>query len=390
MKKLFLSYYSGSAEELVCLAAELRLRGIVPWVDKQGGLLVGDDAEATARRAIREECFGLALYATDEAFRRPFIRDVEMDEATKARAADPSFLLFAIARGIAFEQVRRCGEAEFGVDLSRYHGLTIPDGSDIHTASSKVAGEVLSTVLRRAYAKGVDHDLYLQFSNLDAMPDGEHDVLRIDARELLSREPDQTAWDRVLRGLVDVKEAIAANWGRPHVHVHGSTNLPAAFLFGRAFSRFAVSVRQSPTEVWRTDAPIGRAEAPLLARVVPGAGSRTLSFEISIGRRDVTAGVADLIRSGAFSPSTRLQLGPAVAPLHVDEAIARCVTAQARDALDEALRRHPTDAIHLFAAVPKSVMMMLGRELTAAPPVHLYEWDGASYRHCCVVPGGRL
>jgi hypothetical protein len=61
MKKLFLAHYSGDAHELWEQATELRLRGIIPWVDKAGGFAVADESEAAARRVIREDCFGLLL-----------------------------------------------------------------------------------------------------------------------------------------------------------------------------------------------------------------------------------------------------------------------------------------------------------------------------------------
>ena len=116
-------------EEIAQLAKMLRLHGIVPWVDKDGGFAVADDAELEARRAIREDCFGLLLYASADAFARPFIRDVEIDEAWKARQANPSFALFAVPRRISFADLRQLSTQNFGFDLSRYHTVAMPDGS---------------------------------------------------------------------------------------------------------------------------------------------------------------------------------------------------------------------------------------------------------------------
>ena len=102
LHKLFLSHYHGDAADVQELACELRLRGIVPWVDKDGGLQIGDESQAEARRAISDDCFGLLLYATERVFDRPFIREVELHQARVTKAADPSFLLFAAPRGINF------------------------------------------------------------------------------------------------------------------------------------------------------------------------------------------------------------------------------------------------------------------------------------------------
>src|SRR5437588_9970554 len=104
IKQLFLSYYNKDVDEVRFLSDELRLRGIVPWVDKDGGFTVGDESEAEARRAIRDDCFGLLLYATHHVFDRPFIRDVEIDEALAVKRRDASYILLAVPRGIRFSE----------------------------------------------------------------------------------------------------------------------------------------------------------------------------------------------------------------------------------------------------------------------------------------------
>ena len=129
LRKLFLSYHSDFADEVRELATELRLRGIVPWVDKDGGFRVGDESEAEARRAIREDCFGLLLYATETVFDRPFIRDVELDEARKVRAEDPAFVLFAMPRDLSFQELKTRSAEEFGINLSAFHGVPVHEAT---------------------------------------------------------------------------------------------------------------------------------------------------------------------------------------------------------------------------------------------------------------------
>jgi hypothetical protein len=41
LEELFLYHSSGDAPEIQVLAEELRLRGVAPWVDKEGGFQVG-------------------------------------------------------------------------------------------------------------------------------------------------------------------------------------------------------------------------------------------------------------------------------------------------------------------------------------------------------------
>ncbi len=80
MKGLFLAHHHDDAGEVRELGQALRLYGIRPWIDKDGGFSVGDGAMAEARRAIREDCFGLLVYASHSVLDSAFIRDVEVDE----------------------------------------------------------------------------------------------------------------------------------------------------------------------------------------------------------------------------------------------------------------------------------------------------------------------
>jgi len=390
LKKLFVSYHSGSADEIAHLTSALRMRGIAPWVDKEGGFSVADECEAEARRAIREDCFGFVLYATENAFTRPFIRDVEMDEAAEVRSRDPHYLLFAIARGLDFGEVQRRSRAAFGLDLARYHGIVVPAGEDVQSACERAANSVLEIVLRRLARAAPRRGLHLQFSTVECMPDGPGDALCINAASELAAGGGEEDWARLLRGLSDAERLIARTCGRPRLHVHGSKSLPAAFMFGRVFSRYLLNIMQRPQEIWCSDAePAG---GQLLAEpcLVLAAGTRELTIEISLGRRNVSAGVDDLIATGEVQPSLRLQLGPAGGPQALDEHSCRAMVDQTRDAIEKVLRDHPAAVVHLFAAMPQSFMMMLGQTFTAMPPVRLYDWEGGRYVHRCTIPGGRL
>jgi hypothetical protein len=43
--------------------------------------------------------------------------------------------------------------------------------------------------------------------------------------------------------------------------------------------------------------------------------------------------------------------------------------------------------VHIFAAVPQAVAMMIGHNLNAMPPVQLYEYDRGEYRPSHVLRG---
>ncbi len=55
------------------------------------------------------------------------------------------------------------------------------------------------------------------------------------------------------------------------------------------------------------------------------------------------------------------------------------------------LRRAVSDygisEVHLFAAIPQALAVIIGHNLNAMPPVHLYEHDGGEYRPSHVLRG---
>lgn len=389
-KRLFLAHYSGDAEEVRELAIELRLHGIVPWIDKEGGFAIADDCEAEARRAIREDCFGLLLYGTRDAFARPFIRKVEVDEALKVCHADPEFALFVVPRGIGFKEVRKLSRRCFGTDLAAYHTVPIDGDAHVEGARAKIASDVLERLLRRA-APQPGGTVSLQFSTRDVLPAQAEDLLCIDATALLrDRVDDPHRWARVLNALRRVKERISAHYGRPRLSVHGSKHLSAAFLFGRVFALFEMDIRQTATEVWRTDVGSLPSEpfAVATAEVAPDGGE--LFVEVASGYKNVEAGVDALVAQGGPKPSVRLQFTPRQGPLRVSNSLCRAMVKQTYTEIERAVRARHITGIHIFAATYQSYMMMLGREFRGMPPTYLYEWSEGRYVPSCRIPGGVL
>jgi hypothetical protein len=391
MKKLFLAHYSGDAHELWEQATELRLRGIIPWVDKAGGFAVADESEVAARRAIREDCFGLLLYATASVFDRPFIRDVEVNEALKARQQDANFALFAVPRGISHAELKTESRRGFNFDLGRYHTVAIPDSTDLQQGWAKVASEVLSRVLKSTASPAPVRRLSLQYSTRELMPHEPDDVLCVDATVFLEGSmADPSRWQRLLQGLQDVKRAISSTCGRPRLSINGSKHLSAAFLFGRVFAPFELDIRQTAAEFWSTDAP-AVSVTPFTASVQHHSDPQgRLYLEIASGYKNIASGVEDLIAATGEGPSVRLRLQPSQGPLNVDNGLCRSMVKQTYTELERVVQTRSISEIHIFAAVPQSFMMMLGREFKGMPPVQLYEWDGFRYKPACSIPSGVL
>ncbi|MCC7230886.1 MAG: SAVED domain-containing protein [Fimbriimonadaceae bacterium] len=388
MKQLFLSHYSKHGHEVAELARELRFRGVRPWVDKQGGFLVADDSAVEAERAIREDCLGLLLYATDDVFSRDFIRDHEIPPALQMREADPRFLLLAVPRNLSFQELSDQSSKVYGSDLSRYH--TRPANGcweDARIGLTEVAGDVLAKVMQLAELNS-EGKLGIQFSTREVAPPEEGEGLTIDGTEAYLKFPgsDADSFNAFVHGMRDVKRAVAKRFGRPELLVHGFKHLSAAFLFGRVFQPFSITVRQTPSEYWRVN--FGAASQSTLVSTVEMADQAAeLVVQVSSGFKNLTPAVDEALSGKCFH---RLILSPATTPLVVDENLCATMVRDAYMAIEKLTSFQSVERIHIFAAAPQAFMMGLGQRFAGMPETAIYDFDGSAYSAPKNIPGGVL
>lgn len=376
------------------LAEELRLRGIRPWVDKQGGFSIGDQSASEARRAIREDCFGLMFYATRLAFTRPFIRKLEMTAALERKAEDSSFVLASVLRGLTFQKFKDLSIAVFGDDLSGYHSHRIPRlpappeaQIALQAHHREVSCKVLDRRLGALHAAEKTDVVGLQFSTRELLTDEPDDLLTIDTTWLLDNHTESIrssdAWQRVHDGLLDIKQLLAYHWGRPRIRVHGSKHLTAAFMLG-----FVCPSTTGHLEIrtgdgyWATDTTIPDREVLVLTPVDGSVTSSDLFVEVSLTGKTVRGAVSRYIQRTGETPFMYLRGAPVegtVAKGAFDAADACAIARQLRAAIGQLVAAHHIRRIHLFAAVPQGVAVMIGRALNAMPPVQLYEYIEQEY-----------
>lgn len=393
IKKLFLCHEREAAGEVHTLAEALRLRGIVPWVDQQGGFSLGDAQVDEARRVIRDECFGLLLYATREAFDSDFIRRIEMNEAIHAKDDDPSFVLVALPRRLGFDDLSRLSLATYGVDLAGFASRKVAvdgataEGKTRDALFGEVARDLLSKVLRREPQGDEASALHLQYSTRERLADEPGDALCVDATRLFDRDPEAVSdgerWGRLHSGLRDLKQAIAACLGRPRLRLHGSKHLTAAFLFGYAFpsTAFELEVR-TKGGYWATDCPSVGGVMHQVDLRGGSAASHRLHVELGTLDQPVQAAVRRYVQRTGRSPlaTLRLTVDPGMHGGVMGNAEACAFAKQVRREIAQVVAQHPVAEVHLFAAVPQALAMMIGQRLNALPPVQLYEYGGQEYQ----------
>jgi hypothetical protein len=393
LEEIFLCHASDDAREIQMLAEELRLRGMAPWVDKDGGFQIGDASAGEAERVIGEDCFGLLFYATPEAFSSDFIRLVEVRRAVRRKEEeDPSFVLFAVPRRIGFKELSERSIEAFGTDLAGYSSRALEhvdqeNGESLRTRLGTLADEVLDKVVGRARENGVSSTLQMQFSTRERLADEPSDVLRVDAVAMLERSPDpaarQKAWERVHEGLLHVKRRASRHLGRPRLRVHGSKHLTAAFTLGYVFPSTVCALEiRTRGGYWVTD---GESTPGYLLEdsIHDGTvGSESLYVEVSTGAKSVRDSVRRHVARTRVSPLKYLRFtpGPALASApYMSDADARSIVLQVRRKLSRTISNYGISDVHVFATVPQALAMMIGHNLNAMPPVQLYEYDGSEY-----------
>jgi hypothetical protein len=392
VKKLFLCHPREAAAEVHRFADALRLRGVVPWVDQQGGFSLGDAHVDEARRVIREECFGLLLYATADAFASDFIRRIELREAIHAKDDDAAFVLFALPRRLGFDHLSRLSTAAFGVDLANFasRSLVAPGVTAEGTALDALFADVASDLARKVLRRDPRRDgttLQLQYSTRERLADEPEDTLCIDATGLFVASPeavsDNKRWCQLHAGLRDVKRAVSACRGRPRLRVHGSKHLTAAFLFGYAFpsTAFELDLR-TKDGYWATDCSPSPT-VTLRSELRGGsASSERLHVELSTLDQPVQDAVRRYIQRTEQSPlaTLRLTVEPATYGGVMGNAEVCAIADQVRREIAQIAARQPVAEIHLFAAVPQALATMIGRRFNALPPIQLHEYDGRDYK----------
>ena len=187
-----------------------------------------------------------------------------------------------------------------------------------------------------------------------------------------------------------MKKIIAKVCGRPRLSIHGSKHLSAAFAFGRVFAPSQMEIRQTPDAVWRTDV---RASDDLpLSVIVRESDSvqHRLFVEVASGYKNISEGVDAFIASDGIHPRVRLAVHPLDGALVLDNSSCLAMMTRVYTEIERVLQQHRILEIHLFAAVPQSMMIALGQRFKGMPPVTVYEWDGSRYLPGCWVPGGVL
>lgn len=204
------------------------------------------------------------------------------------------------------------------------------------------------------------------------------------------RLPSEEEWREVLfPALQDVKNVLGEASVSRQVHVSVQAILPAAFALGFAFpasSSFTLLLL-SNQGTWSTRETIA-SSSPLRRLSHNGDGDKHVAvIEIAITSSTVQA-VANYLSASGLSYKQHIRYDLPGGPNHIDgvaDSVQALTMAQQIGKDLRVLLGQGVSHIHLFAAIPAALAVMIGHHFNALCPIFLYEYAHGSYQPACVL-----
>ncbi len=388
---VFLSYARVDTEAIKGLQLLLNLRGVRAWRDVTD-LLAGAATRQEIARAIEREADALALYITPAYLASEFIWEVEVPAALRRSARDPGFSIVPILRDLSFADLRQFCADRHLPDLSEFNGFLLPGGEDM-VSGEQVPGEIARRVLKAALTlrlrrvrAGRDYEPWLCVKTFAYEPPTGSLDLDVNWTALIpekDRPPTPEEWEQLLRpALLDVKQAISDTVPSRRVHVSVQSILPVAIALGFTFPESAhfTLFLEGRHGTWST-AEKPRRTAPLRCVSAPNSDGdpRVAVVELAISRATGRA-VAEALPLLDLAPGQhlRFELAKGSSQESVkDAAHALAMARQIGQACRELCDQQGITLIHLFAALPAALGVLVGHYLSALCPITLYEFHQA-------------
>jgi SMODS-associated and fused to various effectors sensor domain/TIR domain len=389
----FLSYKRKDADQVKSLQQQLKARGVRAWRDVTH-MPPGGFTEREIIQAIKHGSDAFVIYITPECLQSDFIWDIEVPAAIQRWEQDQAYNIIPILQGVTFAQIQPNSTARGYRTLTDFNAVLLPDPDHDKEQFNKELRSIAERILMATYTLrlrrvGADrtYEPHINFHTFRYEPPTPTLDLDLDWTELFEGQdevPTRAEWDDLLLpALNDVKNMLSVKTPSRKLHIYSNARLPAAIALGAAIpapAHFELLLH-SNHDTWSTKGtPTDSSPLRLLPSHEKG-DTQTALIELAISR-NTAPGIA---QSLPISYKHRLRFEPKDEPPNTSAvknaahalAMSRQIGMELRNLCDNKGISH----LHLFAALPVELAVMVGHQLNALCAVTLYYYRNSDQRY---------
>lgn len=368
--KFFLSYSRKDLEDLGIIARTLMIHGIKTWqdIDSLGSGLT----EAEIRRAIQEDCGGLVFYSTDDSLKAPMIRNVELKVAEEKFLKDRNFHIVPIFKS-GIEESNSALNDCLKTKISDFNGAIVKD-NDILTAAQRAASLVLINL-------SFPVKDFLSVGLVSYQKNSDDVALDLDFTPYFAESlPLEKTWNsEFVPAIISLKESLLSKRSTK-LRLFSRAHLSFGFMLGYVFrdrTGFVLEVEQinKPNrEMWSTQTK--EEGNPLKIEYIPVTNfdSRNLIVNLNIISSDGNS-FSSYVQKSGLRYRAMIEVTPPSYPFLISNGQAIAIARELVNKIKEAHGTFNTNIVHLFAAVPFGLAVIVGHQLNACGRIQCYEFD---------------
>jgi hypothetical protein len=383
----FLSYSRKDLDQVATIGRILRLYGIRTWQDINGlGVGLSEDV---IRAAIRNEISGLLFLSTEHSVSSAFIKSVELPEAEQRLKRDSTFGIVPVFLLSIEETDARLADC-MTMRMSTFNGAKIAPSHDSEAVSQAAhrAAEIIWQQLKLAPTDDV-----LLVGLTSKQPPSHAVAIDFDFTPFFqNRYPTPTEWNAEFPRALSIAKQKLVTSGAKTIRLYSFAHLSIGILFGFVFrdrTGLALEIEQTnkgiAAQIWKTSEAL--ADHAIQFREHPvSLGSRNLLVKINLVARD-DASVVSYTSKAGLSYRAIMEAEAPHYPYLLTNGQAAAVARTLAEKIKELHGQYGTNTVHLFAAIPLGLALMIGYNLNACGFVQCYEYDNGEreYRPSCLL-----
>jgi hypothetical protein len=387
----FLSYAREDAEEAKYLQQQLNVRGVRAWRDVTD-LPLGGSNKDEITQAIEQESDAFVIYITRQSLESQFIWNIEVPSALQRWERDRAFNIVPILHGVTFNELEQhCADRGLR-SLKAFNGVSLPERAtgapdeEFNMQLRQIARRILeATLALRLRRVGADRKyepcLYLRTYTYEPPTDSlDLDLNWTGLFPSKDELPTEKEWDEILLpALDDVKNVLSEKIPSRRLQMFVQAHLPAAFALGftiPASSHFTLLL-EGRHGTWSTEGSASTPEPLHYLTSENNGDAHVAVMEIAIATDtalDVTKNLPLLGLSYKHRIRFDLPGGPDYISGVKDASHALAMSHQVGRELRRLCNKEGVTHIHLFAAIPAALAVMIGHQMNALGAITFYHF----------------